>query len=96
MFGKWPWEGLDVEEEGDDVAVLHPIAAALGAETPRRRASTMAPQAIMSSKGTTSARMNPRSMSEWMLPRRRRRRAFGHGPRPNFLGNVGEEGDPLQ
>ena len=79
------WRSLDVEEEGDDVAVLHPIAAALGAEdAPSARFDYGAAGNHVIERYDLGADESPFHIGMDAACGGGGVRAFGHGPRPNF------------
>ena len=59
---------LDVETEVDDLAVLRQVFLAFEAHLARFAALGVRARATMSGHCITSARMKPRSISEWILP----------------------------
>ena len=60
---------LDVEADLEDVALLDDVVAALHAQQRLLAgAARTSPAATRASQGMTSARMKPRSMSEWIRP----------------------------
>ncbi len=89
--------GLDVEEEGDDVAVVDVVAAALGAE-----------EALSSGVGDRGAGDHVVKGEDFGADEAAFHvgvdcagggggvGAFGDGPGPDFVGDVGEEGDPVE
>ena len=77
--------GLDVEEEGDDVAVLHPIAAALDAEdAPSTRLDYGAAGNHVIERCDLGADESPFHVGMDAACGGGGFRAFGHGPRRHF------------
>jgi len=84
---------LHVEAEVDDVTVGHQVVLALDAEHPRIATGLHVASWLMKSPNdTTSARMKPRWISEWMAPAASRA-VFSarNGPGPHFIAARGQK-----